>query len=83
MADYLVVLIISGVFILISLVLLAWGKREKTKYSNSLAHQHDLREFFSGWPERPEAMSLKIGGLLFLCLGVASLALSLIFWLKS
>ncbi len=70
MADYLVVLIVSGVFILISLILLAWGKREERSYYDSLTSRSDLREFFSRWPIRPEPGALKAGGWIAIAVGL-------------
>jgi hypothetical protein len=83
MPDYLIVLIVSGVFILLGFLFLAWGSREESGYDNFLSRQRDLREFIYGWPNRPEAVALKIGGWVSFTLGLVSLALSLIFWLRS
>lgn len=82
MPDYVIVLVVSGIFILTGLLLLAWGNREKSSYTNFLSKQRDLREFVHGWPDRPEAVALKIGSWVSFSLAIVSLTLALVFWLR-
>lgn len=82
MPDFAKTLILAGVFVVLGAALLAWGSKEGTWYGNYLSRQRDLREFVYSWPDRPEAIALKIGGWVSLALAVVSLVMSLVFWLK-
>lgn len=73
---------VGGLFIILGLVALIWGKREEKSYYNSLSSRaDDLREFLAHWPQRPQPGALKIGGWIAISIGVVMLAVGIAFWL--
>ncbi len=64
----------GGFFILLGLVGIIWGRREGESYYDSLAARHDVREYLEHSPERPEPGALRIGGWIFITLGILMLA---------
>ncbi len=68
--GWVVPVIIGGVFIILGLAAWIWGKREEKSYYDALTTRHDLREFFSRWPGRPEPGALKAGGWIAMAVGV-------------
>jgi hypothetical protein len=68
--GWVVPVIIGGVFVLLGLAALFWGKREERIYYDALTTRHDLREFFSRWPKRPEPGALKMGGWITIAVGL-------------
>ncbi|MCL0091339.1 hypothetical protein M1N57_00485 [Dehalococcoidales bacterium] len=79
-ADYLIVMGIGGLFILLGLATMLWGKVEEKGYYNSLSTRPDVREYLEHWPERPEPGALKIGGWIAIAIGLAMLALGMVLW---
>ena len=75
------ILILMGVgvgFIILGLIGILWGRHEEKSYFGSLATHHDMREFMSHWPERPQLAALKIGGWIALALGVVMLVVGIV-----
>lgn len=68
--DWLVVLALGGVFILLGLGALWWGRSEEKSYFNTISSRPDVREYLNHWPPRPEAGALKIGGWIAFSIGV-------------
>jgi hypothetical protein len=68
--DWVTLAIIGGVFIILGLVALFWGRYEEKKIFDHLAEQHDLREFTLKHVESPQPGALKMGGWLGIALGV-------------
>ena len=68
--DWFVLIGIGGLFILLGLGAIIWGKNEEKSYYNSLSPRLDTREFLEHWPQHPQFGSLKIGGLISLAIGV-------------
>ncbi len=68
--GWLIPVVLGGVFILLGLGAVIWGKREEKSYYDALATRTDLREFFDRWPFRPEPGALKIGGWIAIVVGV-------------
>jgi hypothetical protein len=69
--GWLIPVVVGGVFILLGLGVVVWGKREEKKYYDALVTRKDLREFFDRWPFRPEPGALKIGGWIAVAVGLA------------
>ena len=67
--DGYILLGMGGLFILLGLAAMLWGKREEKSYFNALSARHDLREFMEHWPLRPQPGALKIGGWIAVILG--------------
>ena len=72
---------IGGLFILLGLAAIIWGKREEKSYYDSLANRHDQREFLEHWPPRPQFGALKTGGLIATAIGVLLVVMGGAFWL--
>lgn len=74
MQDFFMLIVVGGLFIIIGLAAIIWGKREEKGYYNALAKRSgDTREFMEHWPPRPQPGALKIGGWIALAIGVAML----------
>lgn len=79
--DFWVLMGIGGVFILLGLVAIIWGKREEKSYYDSLSDRADLREYLEHWPQRPEPGALKVGGWIAIAIGVLLVITGGILWL--
>ena len=80
--DWLILLIVGGVFLALGLAAFLWGKREEQNYFNSIAtRSDDMREFVEHWPQRPQPGALKIGGWIAITIGVIMLVVGLIIWI--
>jgi hypothetical protein len=81
-SDFLVLMGVGGLFIILGLAAIIWGKREEKSYYNSLSTRPgDTREFLEHWPPRAEPGALKIGGWIAIAIGVVILATGVVFWL--
>ena len=79
--DFWILMGIGGVFILLGLAAIIWGKREEKSYYDSLSTRADLREYLEHWPQRPEPGALKVGGWIAITIGLLMLALGGGLWL--
>jgi len=71
----------GGLFILLGLAAIIWGKSEEKSYYNSLSTRTDLREFLEHRPQPPQPVSLKIGGWIAVAVGLLMLAMGGIIFL--
>ncbi len=71
--DSIVLMVMGGLFILLGMALIIWGKREENSYYNNLSTRPDTREFMEHWPQRPQFGALKIGGWLAITVGLLML----------
>ena len=80
--DWLIVMGMGGVFILLGLATLLWGKGEEKSYYDSISGRADVREYLEHWPHRPEPEALKIGGWIAISIGLLMLGMggSLLLW---
>ncbi len=78
--DYPTFLIMGGAFIVVGLILFLWGKREESKYYDTISHRYDVREYLERVPKRPESAALRIGGKIAIIVGIVMLALGGAFW---
>ena len=78
--DWFILMSLGGLFILLGLATVIWGKREEKSYYDSLSTRTNMREFLERSPERPEPSSLKIGGWIAIAIGLLMLALGGAFW---
>ena len=76
--DSSILLGVGGLFIILGLAAMLWGKREEKTYYNALSTRPDLREFMEHWPLRPQPGALKIGGWIALTIGLLILATGII-----
>jgi len=79
--DWIVLMGMGGLFILLGLAAIIWGKREEKGYYNSLSTHVDTREFLEHWPRRPQLGALKIGGRIAIAIGVLLIVMGSVFWL--
>lgn len=80
-ADYLILMGIGGLFLLLGLAAIIWGRREEKSYYDAISARPDAREYLEHWPLRPEPGALKIGGWIAIAIGVVMLILGGVFWL--
>ena len=82
LGDGFVLMGVGGLFIIIGLAAIIWGKREEKGYFDSIATRAgDLREFMEHWPHRPQPGALKIGGWIAIVIGLLVLTAGVAFWL--
>ena len=81
--DCFILMGMGGLFILLGLVAIIWGKREEKSYYNSISTRTDVREYLEHWPQHPEPGALKIGGWIAIAIGLLMLAMGGAFWLWS
>ena len=80
--DWVILLVVGGVFVILGLASIFWGKREEKSYFDTIATRtDDLREFMEHWPQRPQPGALKIGGWIAITIGVILLAVGVALWL--
>jgi len=72
-------MVMGGLFILLGLGAIFWGRVEEKSYFDSLSTRTDVREYMEHWPQRPEPGALKIGGWIAITLGLVVLALGVVF----
>jgi hypothetical protein len=78
MSEWFIVAIAGGVFIVLGIIGILWGRHEQKEIDEALTTHTDVREFISHWPERPQPGALKIGGGIALSLGVVMVVVGLI-----
>jgi len=81
--DWYILLIVGGVFIVLGVIGIVWGRYEEKKYYEALTTRTDVREYVSHWPERTQTGAVKVGGWIAIALGVLLLIAGVIFWLLS
>ena len=81
MPEHFILMSLGGVFIILGLTALFWGRREEKVYYDSIATRRDVREYMEHQPSRPEPGALKIGGWIAIAIGLLMLAMGGAFWL--
>ncbi len=79
--DWFVLVAMGGLFILLGLVGIIWGRSEEKHYYDSLSSHTDARELLEHWPERPQPGALKIGGWIAITIGLLMIIMGGAFWL--
>jgi len=80
-SSLVIVMSLGGLFVLLGLAVIVWGKREEKGYYDSISTRTDVREFLERQPRRPEPEALKIGGWIAIAVGLLMLAMGGGFWL--
>ncbi len=68
--DWIIPVVVGGVFVVLGVVSILWGRREEKRYYESLTTRTDLREFIAHWPGRPQPGALKVGGWIAVAAGM-------------
>ncbi len=68
--DYLILIGMGGLFVILGIASIIWGKREEKSYYDAISTRTDAREFLEHKPERPEPGALKIGGWIAIAIGL-------------
>ena len=71
--DWIVLMVMGGVFILLGFGAIMWGRGEEKNYYNALTSRRDVREFLEHEPQYPQFGALKIGGRISLAVGDGNL----------
>lgn len=72
---------IGGLFIILGLAAIIWGRKEEKGYYNAISSRLDVREYIEHSPRRPEPGALRIGGWIAIILGLIMLGMGSAFWL--
>ena len=67
---------IGGLFILLGIGAIVWGRSEEKSSYNSLSTRTDAREFLEHLPQRPQFGSLKIGGWIAIAVGMLMIVMA-------
>jgi len=68
-------------FIFLGIASIFWSRQEKKTYYNSMATRGDVKEFITHEPERPWLDAWRIGGKIFLIIGVMLAIAGGVLWL--
>ena len=79
--DLLILIGMGGLFVVLGIGAILWGKGEEKSYYNALSTRSDAREFLEHEPERPEPGALKIGGWIAIGIGLLMMAMGGGFWM--
>ena len=79
--DWFILMLMGGLFVLLGLGAIFWGRAEEKRYFDSVSRRSDVREYLEHWPQRPEPGALKVGGWIAITLGLFMLALGAAFLL--
>ena len=82
-ADLWLVIGLGGLFLLMGIGALLWGRGEEQNYYKGIAGRRDVREYMEHTPERPEPSSLKIGGIIAILLGLVVIIIGVSLLLNS
>jgi hypothetical protein len=80
MSEWVILAIAGGVFIVLGITGVLWGRHEQKILDEALTTHTDVREFISHWPERPQPGALKTGGWIALAVGILMVLVGLITW---
>ena len=81
MPDHFILMAMGGLFVILGIASIFWGKGEEKTYYNAMSNRADVREFLEHEPERPEPGALKIGGWIAIAIGLLMLVMGGAFWL--
>ena len=79
--DLLILMGMGGLFVILGIASIFWGKGEETSYYDVISARADVREFLEHEPQRPEPGALKIGGWIFIAIGLLMVVMGGAFWL--
>ena len=79
--DCFILMGMGGLFVLLGIASIFWGRGEQKSYFNAISSRQDVREYLEHEPERPEPGALKIGGRIAIAIGLLMVVMSGAFWL--
>ena len=82
MPDYFILMGMGGLFVILGIASVFWGKREAKGYYDIMSTRSDVREFLEHEPERPEPGALRIGGWIAIAIGLLMVVMGGAFWLS-
>ncbi len=82
MSQYLILMLMGGVFIILGLALFFWGRSEEKAYYDGISTRFDAREYLEHEPRHPEPRALKIGAWIAIAIGLLLFAMGGVFWLR-
>ena len=82
LSDHFMFIGVGGIFVILGIILIFWGRGEAKGYYDSLATRSDVREYLEHWPPRPRVGAGRIGGWIALAVGLilAAVGGALWFW---
>jgi hypothetical protein len=78
--KWFILAIAGGVFLILGIGAVLWGRHEEKRIFEELSRKPDLREFSLSHGESPQPEALTIGGWIAIVLGVLLVAAGIIFW---
>jgi len=76
--GWIVLIVMGGVFILLAIGSILWGRGEEKGYYNRLSSRTDVREYMEHEPHWPQFGALKIGGRIALAVGVFMIIMGIV-----
>ena len=82
-AELIILMGVGGLFIILGIVGVLWGRSEERRYFEAISHKRDVREYLEHWPARPEPGAIKVGGWIAIAIGIVMLIVGSLFtfWL--
>ncbi len=77
LTDWLPMLAAGGLFVLLGLAGVLFGRHEENSYYNAMATHRDVREYVAHQPERSEPGASKVGGWIAIAIGLVLVAVAL------
>lgn len=76
--EWIVLLVMGGVFIVLGIGAITWGRGEEKGYYDKLTSRTDVREFMEHEPQWPQFGALKIGGRIALAIGAVMIIIGIV-----
>ena len=80
--EWIVLMVMGGVFILLGIGAIMWGRGEEKGYYDQLTSRLDVREFIEHQPQWPQFGALKIGGRIAIAIGLVLIVIGGIILLR-
>lgn len=78
--NFFILMGIGGLFVILGIAAIFWGKREEKSYYDALSTRPDTREFLEHEPEEFASGALKIGGWIAIAIGLLMVVMGAAFW---